>query len=141
MGCGTPFFTGHVDEEPFSSTTVGSQIAYQCQSGLLPEGRMTSVCRGDGRWDPNPATLMCEGKSYTCNQVALLGKLTFVDMHMILRICLMLKLPSSCREVGMHIAIIYAIHQVVLNILTVIIKALRWLPQLHCTWHMVVSQY
>ena len=50
---------------------------------------------------------------------------------MILHIGLMLKLPSLCREVGMHIAIIYAIHQVVLNILlTVIIKALRWLPQL-----------
>ena len=78
MSCGTPSFTGRVDEEPFSSTTVGSEIAYQCQSGLLPEGRMTSVCRGDGRWDPNPATLTCEGKSYTCNQVALL---TFVDMH------------------------------------------------------------
>ena len=81
--------------------------------------------------DPNPATLMCEGKTYTCNQVALLGKLTFVDMHMILHIGLMLKLPSSCREVGMHIAIIYAIHQVVLNILlTATIEALRWLPQL-----------
>ena len=49
---------------------------------------------------------------------------------MIVHIGLMLKLPSSCREVGMHIAIIYAIHQVVLNILTATIEALRWLPQL-----------
>lgn len=73
MSCGIPSFAGRVDEEPVASTTVGSQIVYQCQSGLLPDGRMTSVCGEDGMWDPDPATLMCKGKMYTCNQVPLLG--------------------------------------------------------------------
>ena len=63
VSCGTPSFAVRVDEEPFS-TTVGSQIAYWCQSGFLPEGRMTSVCGEDGRWNPDPATLLCEGKTY-----------------------------------------------------------------------------
>ena len=53
-----------VDVELFNSTTVGSEIVYQCQSGLLPEGGVTSVCREDGRWNPDPATLLCEGKMY-----------------------------------------------------------------------------
>ena len=64
VSCGTPNFAGRVDVEPFNSTTVGSEIVYQCQSGLQPEGRMTSVCGGDGRWNPDPATLLCEGKMY-----------------------------------------------------------------------------
>ena len=64
MSCGTPSFAGRVDVEPFNSTTVGSQIVYQCQSGFLPEGRMTSVCGGDRRWNLDPATLICKGKFY-----------------------------------------------------------------------------
>ena len=64
VSCGTPSFAGRVDQEPFSNTTVGSEIAYQCQSGLLPEGRMTSVCGEDGMWNPEPATLICEGIYY-----------------------------------------------------------------------------
>ena len=62
MSCEDPTFDSDVVVEPFSSTIVGSEIAYECQSGLLPEGRMTSVCGEDGRWNPDPATLMCEGK-------------------------------------------------------------------------------
>ena len=62
VSCGTPSFSGRVDVEPFS-TTVGSEIAYQCQSGLLPEGRITSVCGEDGRWTPDPANLICKGKT------------------------------------------------------------------------------
>ena len=64
VSCGTPSFSGRVDVESLSNITVGSEIAYQCQSGLLPEERMTSVCGGSGRWNPDPATLMCEGKIY-----------------------------------------------------------------------------
>ena len=64
VSCGTPSFAGRVDVELFNSTTVGSEIAYQCQSGLLPEGMMTSLCGGDGRWNPDTTTLMCKGKTY-----------------------------------------------------------------------------
>ena len=65
VSCGTPSFAVRVDEEPFNSTTVGSEIAYQCQSGFLPKGRRTSVCGEDGRWTPDPNIyLLCEGKTY-----------------------------------------------------------------------------
>ena len=64
VSCGTPTFAGRVDVESFTSTTVGSEIVYQCQSGLLPEGRITAVCREDGRWNPDPVNLLCEGKMY-----------------------------------------------------------------------------
>ena len=62
IDCGAPSFPSGVTVEPFSRTTVGSEIAYQCQSGFLPEeGRRTSVCGGDGRWNPDPQSL-CTGK-------------------------------------------------------------------------------
>ena len=64
VSCGAPSFSTGVTVEPFSNTTVGSEIVYQCQSGFLPEGEMTSVCGGDGRWNPDPVTLLCEGKMY-----------------------------------------------------------------------------
>ena len=47
--------------EPFSSTIVNSEILYQCQSGLLQEGRETLLCGQDGRWNPDPQSL-CTGK-------------------------------------------------------------------------------
>ena len=61
IDCGTPSFAGSVAVESFSSTTVGSDIFYKCQSGLLPEGRKNSVCGGDGMWNPDPRSL-CTGK-------------------------------------------------------------------------------
>ena len=48
--------------EPFCSTTVGSEIFYQCQTGVLPEERMTLLCGEDGRWNPDPQGL-CTGKN------------------------------------------------------------------------------
>ena len=77
----TPSFASRVDVEPFNSTTVGSEVAYQCQSGLQPEGRMTSVCSRDGRWNPDPATLMCKGK-YVCMQS---GIITFLQFYYAIR--------------------------------------------------------
>ena len=47
--------------EPFCSTIVGSEISYQCQTGVLPEERMTLLCREDGRWNLDPQGL-CTGK-------------------------------------------------------------------------------
>ena len=61
VSCGAPSFASGVDVEPVTNTTVGSEIVYQCLSGFLPEGEVTSVCGGDGRWNPDPATLICNG--------------------------------------------------------------------------------
>ena len=64
VSCGAPFFVSQVTVDPFNSTLVGSEVSYQCQPGLLPEGRRTSVCGGDGRWNPDPTSLLCGGKIY-----------------------------------------------------------------------------
>ena len=55
--------------EPFWSTTVGSEIHYQCQTGVLPEERMTLLCREDGRWNPDLQGL-CTGKELSRKFIA-----------------------------------------------------------------------
>ena len=47
--------------EPFWSTTVGSEISYQCQTGVLQEETVTLLCGEDGRWNSDPQGL-CTGK-------------------------------------------------------------------------------
>ena len=61
--CGAPSFTSGVIVEPFGSTTVGSEIHYQCQPEFIPEQRSMLLCGEDGRWNPNLQDL-CTGKSY-----------------------------------------------------------------------------
>ena len=40
--------------------TIGEGvIAYQCEEGLVPEGRVEAMCGVDGRWSPDPAQHMC----------------------------------------------------------------------------------
>ena len=51
--------------EPFCSTTVGSEIHYQCQTGFIPEQRTTLLCGEDGSWNPDPQSL-CTGKELLC---------------------------------------------------------------------------
>ena len=34
-------------------------ISYQCKPGFIPEGRVISVCGGDGRWNPDPDQYSC----------------------------------------------------------------------------------
>ena len=34
-------------------------IAYQCEEGLVPEGRVEAMCGDDGRWSPDPTQHMC----------------------------------------------------------------------------------
>ena len=63
--CGVPIFSSGasgVAVEPFGSTIVNSEIVYQCQPGLLPEGKRTLLCGEDGRWSPDPQGL-CTGIS------------------------------------------------------------------------------
>ena len=42
-----------------TSTVEGSEITYQCDDGLTPEGTMTAVCGQDGEWIPNPGDVEC----------------------------------------------------------------------------------
>ena len=56
--CGAPSFASGVIVEPFGSTTVGSEIHYQCQT---PEQRTMLLCGEDGTWNPDSQSL-CTGK-------------------------------------------------------------------------------
>ena len=45
--------------EPYQNTTEGAEIFFRCNPGFVPAGRMRAVCRADGKWSPDPATLVC----------------------------------------------------------------------------------
>ena len=34
-------------------------IAYQCEEGFVPEGRVEALCGDDGRWSPDLTQHMC----------------------------------------------------------------------------------
>ena len=40
----------------------GAEIFFRCNPGFVPAERMTAVCRADGRWNPDPADLVCTCK-------------------------------------------------------------------------------
>jgi len=46
----------------YENTTEGAEIFFKWNPGFVPAGRMIAVCAGDGRWNPNPATLVCSGE-------------------------------------------------------------------------------
>ena len=40
--------------------TIGEGvIVYQCEEGLVPEGRVEAICDDDGRWSPDLTQHMC----------------------------------------------------------------------------------
>ena len=45
------------------NTTEGTVIEFGCNPGFVPAGNKTAVCASDGRWIPDPATLVCTCKS------------------------------------------------------------------------------
>ena len=44
--------------ESYTDTINGSEVFYSCDPGLVPEGRMRSVCTENG-WSPTPGDLNC----------------------------------------------------------------------------------
>ena len=42
-----------------TSTVESSDITYQCDDGLTPEGTMTAVCGEDREWRPKPGDVEC----------------------------------------------------------------------------------
>ena len=45
--------------QPYTNTTEGSVVVFQCDPGFVPEGEMTAVCGSDGQWSPNPGDVTC----------------------------------------------------------------------------------
>ena len=54
----TPPMNGSI--APYQNTTEGAEISFMCNPGFIPPaGRMRAVCGADGRWNPDPADLVC----------------------------------------------------------------------------------
>ena len=51
-------------------------IAYQCEEGLVPEGRVESMCGVDGRWSPDPTQHMCSEIETTITTTATIASAT-----------------------------------------------------------------
>ena len=34
-------------------------LSFQCEEGLVPEGRLEAECGPEGRWDPDPTLHIC----------------------------------------------------------------------------------
>ena len=45
--------------EPYQNTTEGAEIFFRCNPEFVPAGRMRVVCGADGRWNPDPAGIVC----------------------------------------------------------------------------------
>ena len=45
--------------QPYTNTTEGSVVVFQCNSGFVPEEEMTAVCGNDGQWVPYPGNVTC----------------------------------------------------------------------------------
>ena len=57
VDCGAPVAPRNGSLESYNDTTEGSEAFYSCP-GLVPEGRMRTVCTRNG-WSSNPADLCC----------------------------------------------------------------------------------
>ena len=40
----------------------GTQVTFQCDDGLFPEGIMTATCLATGEWDRNPGEIVCRNE-------------------------------------------------------------------------------
>ena len=62
VGCGRPITPDNGSIETYRNITEGAEIFFKCNPGFVPAGRMRAVCASDGRWSPDPATLVCTGE-------------------------------------------------------------------------------
>ncbi len=46
----------------FVPALPGTQVTFQCDDGLFPEGIMAAICLDAGEWDKNPVGIVCSGK-------------------------------------------------------------------------------
>ena len=58
VDCGPLIAPRNGSLENYIDTTNGSEVFYSCDPGLVPDGRMRTVCTVSG-WSPNPADLNC----------------------------------------------------------------------------------
>ncbi len=59
MNCSDPSPVDEVIFSPFSDTTEGANISFNCGPGLEPQKEDVSVCSSNGSWVPDPAHKIC----------------------------------------------------------------------------------
>ncbi len=59
MNCSDPSPVAGVTFSPFSDTTEGANISFNCEPGLDPQREDVSVCSSNGSWVPDPAHRVC----------------------------------------------------------------------------------
>ena len=64
--CGRPITPDNGSIEAYHNTTEGAEIFFRCNPMFVPAGRMRAMCGADGRWNPDPATLVCVGVLVVC---------------------------------------------------------------------------
>ena len=66
VNCLAPSAASGVVIDPYSNTTEGTMIYYNCdfEQCLLPNERLIAVCGSDGRWSPDPANHICNRSNY-----------------------------------------------------------------------------
>ena len=64
VSCGQPVTPGNGSIETYQNTLEGAEIFFRCNPGFVPAGRMTAVCGADGRWNTDPADLVCTGEIF-----------------------------------------------------------------------------
>ena len=60
VNCSDPIPPMNGSIHPYQNTTEGAEIFFRCNLMFVPAERMTAVCGADGRWNPDPATLVCK---------------------------------------------------------------------------------
>ena len=63
VSCRQPVIPGNGSIEAYQNSLEGVEIFFKCNPGFVPAGRMRAVCGDDGRWNPDPATLVCTSET------------------------------------------------------------------------------
>ncbi len=59
VNCSDPSPVAGGTLSPFSDTTEGANISFNCVPGLEPQRDDVSVCSSNGSWVPDPAHRIC----------------------------------------------------------------------------------
>ncbi len=74
MNCSDPSPVAGVTFSPFSDTTEGANISFNCEPGLERQREDVSVCSSNGSWVPDPAHRICslsEFKYFFYNSISI----------------------------------------------------------------------
>ena len=79
MNCFDPSPVSGVIFSPFSDTTEGANISFNCELGLEPQREGVSVCSSSGIWVPDPEDMIC----YTPpSEIALNNNIILIEMNL-----------------------------------------------------------